>query len=245
MQEILRVEHLRKSFGAHQVLNDINFSMNKGDVITLIGSSGSGKSTLLRCLNLLEEADGGAIIFHDTDLLASHVDINKMRQSMGMVFQSFNLFDNYTVLGNCTLAPLLTKRMTDRKEAEALAMTYLKKVGMDDFAHMRVTRLSGGQKQRVAIARALCMQGDILLFDEPTSALDPESVGEVLKVMKELAREGLSMVVVTHEMSFARDVANRILFMSAGDIIEDATPQELFTNPKDERTKQFLSRFIN
>ncbi|WP_420870468.1 amino acid ABC transporter ATP-binding protein [Entomospira culicis] len=242
---MLRVERLKKSFGSRQVLNDINFSLYRGDVLTLIGSSGSGKSTLLRCLNLLEEADSGSIVFHDTDLLSHQVNIDLMRQSMGMVFQSFNLFDNYTVLGNCTLAPLLTKRIKATQEANDLALHYLSKVGMAEFAHAKVTTLSGGQKQRVAIARALCMQGDLLLFDEPTSALDPESVGEVLKVMKELAKEGLSMIVVTHEMSFARDVATRVLFMSAGDIVEDTTPHELFTNPKDERTKQFLSRFIN
>jgi putative lysine transport system ATP-binding protein len=242
MQEILSVRQLSKSFGSHQVLHSIDFSLYKKDVVTLIGSSGSGKSTLLRCLNLLEEPNGGSIFFHGHDLLKDQVNIDDMRRKMGMVFQSFHLFENYTVLGNCTLAPILSKKQS-KSQANDLAMHYLEKVGMDSFAHAKVTKLSGGQKQRVAIARALCMQGDLMLFDEPTSALDPESVGEVLAVMQELAKEGMSMIVVTHEMSFARQVANRVLFMSEGKIVEEGAPEQLFGHPKDVRTQNFLARF--
>lgn len=245
MQEILSVQHLNKFFDTKHVLQDINFSLHSGDVLTLVGSSGSGKSTLLRCINLLETVHSGSIIFNNQNLLSGKININVIRQKIGMVFQSFNLFENYSVLGNCILAPLLTQQISSRNKAKELAMHYLNKVGMDHFAHARVNKLSGGQKQRVAIARALCMRGDLLLFDEPTSALDPESVGEVLMVMKELATEGMSMIVVTHEMSFAKHVANRVLFMNEGTIVEDTTSHQFFTNPVDPRIKKFLARFTS
>ena len=243
MSDLLRVEHLSKSFGANVVLRDIDFVVNPGDVTSIIGASGSGKSTLLRCINLLETPTAGAIYFHDRNMVGRGVNAARYRAKVGMVFQSFNLFDNMTVLDNCMIGQV--KVMGRRKdEARASAMKYLEKVGMAPYINARPRQISGGQKQRVAIARALAMEPEVLLFDEPTSALDPEMVGEVLEVMRELAQEGMTMLVVTHEMSFARDVSNRVVYMCDGVIREEGTPQQVFGNPRDERTREFLSRFI-
>lgn len=241
-EPIIKVDHLQKHFGDLQVLNDIDFSVNKGEVISIIGSSGSGKSTLLRCINLLEIPDGGTISFHGKDILGRDKKLTDYRSKVGMVFQSFNLFNNKNVLDNCVLGQReVLKR--PKAEAEKIAREHLEKVGMTSFLNADSTKLSGGQKQRVAIARALSMDPEVLLFDEPTSALDPEMVGEVLEVMKDLARNGLTMVVVTHEMQFAKDVSDRVIFMDKGVIAEQGTPEEVFDHPKNERTKQFLSRF--
>lgn len=242
-EPVIRVEGLRKSFGDHVVLRDIDLTVNPGQVVTIIGASGSGKSTLLRCLNLLETPDAGHVWFRGKDLAADHVDVNRLREKIGMVFQGFNLFNNMDVLDNCTLAPVTLKKMT-KAEAEQVALRHLDAVGLADFAHANVTRLSGGQKQRVAIARSLCMQPDLMLFDEPTSALDPEMVNEVLDVMVELAREGMTMICVTHEMGFARKAADRIVFMADGQILEENTPDEFFGHPKTERAKDFLSKIL-
>lgn len=241
---IITVEHLGKSFGTHEVLKDIDFKIDKGEVVCVIGSSGSGKSTLLRCLNLLENPTSGSIQFEGNLIGGNQKQINKYRAKVGMVFQSFNLFNNMTVLDNCMSG---TRKVLKRnkEEAKELAIKYLKKVGMAPYINAKPSQLSGGQKQRVAIARALTMQPEVLLFDEPTSALDPEMVGEVLTVMKELANEGLTMIIVTHEMSFAKDVSTRTIFMDQGVIAESATPAKLFTNPNNPRTKEFLSRYIN
>lgn len=243
MDAILKIEALEKSFGKLQVLKGINLTVNPGEVVCIIGASGSGKSTLLRCINLLEVADSGRILFEGSDLMDLSVNLPKLRERIGMVFQSFNLFANKSVLDNCTLAPMTVKHMP-RAEAEALAVKNLTEVGLKDFIHADSRRLSGGQKQRVAIARALCMQPDIMLFDEPTSALDPELVGEVLDVMKRLAAAGMTMVVVTHEMAFAREVADRVVFMDRGVILEQGDPASFFANPKEERTREFLSRYL-
>lgn len=240
---IVKVKHLSKSFGERQVLKDINFEVSEKEVVTIIGSSGSGKSTLLRCLNLLEEPSGGEIIYRDEIVLDPKYNVNKYRSHIGMVFQSFNLFNNMNVLENCTVGPVKVLGK-DKAEAEALAVQFLQQVGMGDYVNARPSQLSGGQKQRVAIARALTMQPDVILFDEPTSALDPEMVGEVLKVMKELAQLGLTMIIVTHEMEFAREVSDRVVFMNEGVIAEEGTPEQLFTSPKEERTKQFLERYL-
>lgn len=244
MENIIKINHLRKHFGSLEVLNDIEFHVDKGEVITIIGSSGSGKSTLLRCINLLERPDEGEILYHDKDILKGEIDINKHRTKVGMVFQSFNLFNNKNVLENCMIGQL---KVLKRNKEEALqkAMYYLEKVGMKEFAHAGSMQLSGGQKQRVAIARALCMDPEVLLFDEPTSALDPEMVGGILDVMKQLADEGLTMIVVTHEMQFAKDVSSRVVFMDKGVIAEEGTPEQLFEHPKEERTKAFLGRYIS
>ncbi len=236
--EIIKVEHLSKSFGDHEVLKDINFSVNKGDVTCIIGSSGSGKSTLLRCINLFETPSGGQILFHGEDV-AHTKNPDKLRERVGMVFQSFNLFNNFSVLSNCTLGPRKVLKMK-KAEANERALHYLKIVGMEQYVKAKPKQLSGGQKQRVAIARALCMQPEVILFDEPTSALDPEMVGEVLNVMKELASSGLTMIVVTHEMSFAKEVAHKVIFMDDGIILEEGTSQDIFENPKEERTRQFV-----
>lgn len=244
MEEILKIEHLVKDFGNNKVLKDIDFSVNKGDVISIIGSSGSGKSTLLRCINMLEDATGGSILYHGKDILKGEVNEDAYRTRVGMVFQSFNLFNNYTVLDNCILGQTHALKR-NKTEAKAKAMQYLTKVGMDQYINAKPRQLSGGQKQRVAIARALSMDPEVLLFDEPTSALDPEMVGEVLDVMSNLARTGMTMLVVTHEMAFARDISSRVMFMSDGKIEEEGSPQEIFYNPKSERTKEFLSRFTN
>ncbi len=240
---LIRVENLRKSFGSHLVLKDIDLAVNQGEVVTIIGASGSGKSTLLRCMNLLETPDSGHIWFHGEDLAADRVNINRLREHIGMVFQSFNLFNNMNVLDNCTLAPITLKKMS-RAEAEAEARRNLEAVGLANFINAPSTSLSGGQKQRVAIARALCMKPDLMLFDEPTSALDPEIVGEVLNVMRDLAADGMTMVVVTHEMAFAKSVSDKVVFMDQGVIAEESSPQEMFTNPKLPRTREFLARYL-
>ena len=240
-EPLIRVEGLRKSFGSLEVLKGIDLAVNPGEVVTIIGASGSGKSTLLRCLNLLETPDAGHIWFHGQDLTAERCNINKLREDIGMVFQGFNLFNNMDVLDNCTLAPVTLKKMS-KAEAEKVALEHLASVGLEKFAHAAVGRLSGGQKQRVAIARALCMNPQIMLFDEPTSALDPEMVGEVLDVMKNLAQTGLTMLVVTHEMGFARNVSSKTVFMENGVVVEQAPSQEFFANPKEERTREFLQK---
>lgn len=243
MEKVIEVQHLSKTFGEHQVLKDIDFSVNTGEVVCIIGSSGSGKSTLLRCINLLEKPTGGQIIYKGENILDDKHDIYKYRTKLGMVFQQFNLFNNHNVLSNCVVGQVkILKR--SQKEAEEVAMKYLKIVGMDQYLKAKPKQLSGGQKQRVAIARALSMEPDVLLFDEPTSALDPEMVGEVLKVMKELADEGLTMLVVTHEMGFAKEVSDRVVFMDQGVIVEEGSPEQIFNNPTQERTKEFLKRTL-
>ncbi len=242
-EPVIRVEGLRKSFGSLEVLRDIDLSVMPGQVVTIIGASGSGKSTLLRCLNLLETPDAGHVWFHGSDLAADHVDVNKLREKIGMVFQGFNLFNNMNVLDNCTLAPVTLKKM-GKAEAEEVARKHLDEVGLSSFVNADVRRLSGGQKQRVAIARALCMQPDLMLFDEPTSALDPEISGEVLNVMRDLAAEGMTMVVVTHEMAFAKSVSDELVFMDKGVIAEKGDPQKMFTDPEHPRTREFLSRYL-
>lgn len=244
MNEIIQIQHLQKHFGNLKVLNDVSFDIHKGEVVTIIGSSGSGKSTMLRCVNLLERMDGGTILYHGKDILASGNDVNQYRSKVGMVFQSFNLFNNLSVIENCMIGQIKVLKRS-KEEARAKAEKYLKEVGMYEFADKASTKLSGGQKQRVAIARALCMDPEVLLFDEPTSALDPEMVGGVLDVMKDLANEGLTMVIVTHEMQFAKEVSDRVIFMDQGVIAEQGTPEEIFNNPKQERTRQFLSRYSN
>ena len=241
--EVIKVNHLSKSFGKHVVLRDIDFSVSTGDVTCIIGASGSGKSTLLRCMNLLETPTTGEIIYHGANIADGHTDAAAYRAKVGMVFQSFNLFNNMTVLQNCIIGQ--TKVMKKEKEAaKASALSYLEKVGMAPYINAKPRQLSGGQKQRVAIARALAMEPEVLLFDEPTSALDPQMVGEVLDVMQQLAKEGLTMIIVTHEMAFARDVSNHVVYMSDGVIEEEGDPHQIFTDPKSAKTKEFLSRFM-
>lgn len=242
MSELLKIKNIHKSFGQLEVLKGINFTVNKSDVVCLIGASGSGKSTLLRCINLLEKPDDGEILVQGENVLAVK-NINQFRAKVGMVFQQFNLFNNMTVLKNCMVAQMKVLHRSE-SEAKEKAMHFLEKVGMEAFANSSSTTLSGGQKQRVAIARALCMDPEILLFDEPTSALDPEMVGDVLSVMKDLAKEGLTMVVVTHEMEFAKEVATHVVFMDNGVIEEEGTAEQIFTNPREERTKEFLNRIL-
>ena len=244
MTEILKLEHLEKNFGDHVVLRDINLSVSKGEVISVIGSSGSGKSTMLRCINLLEEPTGGRIIFEGNDISDKKNNVTSYRARVGMVFQQFNLFNNMNVLENC-VCPQVTVLKKSRADAEKTAREYLAKVGMDSYINARPKQLSGGQKQRVAIARSLSMHPDIILFDEPTSALDPEMVGEVLEVMQSLAKSGLTMIVVTHEMAFARDVSTRVIFMDGGVILDDSTPDIIFNTPREQRTKEFLTRYLN
>ncbi|MGN0395130.1 MAG: amino acid ABC transporter ATP-binding protein [Coprococcus sp.] len=239
----VHVEHLKKSFGKLEVLKDISVDVKQGEVVVLIGPSGSGKSTFLRCLNRLEEPTNGKILVEGVDITQKKVNINKVRENIGMVFQHFNLFNNMNVLKNMTLAPLELKKST-AEDAKEKAMEMLKRVGLADKADAYPSQLSGGQKQRVAIARALCMNPNIMLFDEPTSALDPEMVGEVLQVMKDLAASGMTMIIVTHEMGFAREVADRVIFMDGGYIVEEGTPQEVLLNPKESRTIDFLNKVL-
>lgn len=240
---MIDVINLEKHFGDNKVLNGINFKIDKGDIVVVIGPSGSGKSTFLRCLNCMEDPTGGKIIFNGVDIADLKVNINIHRRHMGMVFQHFNLFPHMTILRNMTIAPMKLQGKS-KEEAEATAMKYLERVGLADRADAYPNQLSGGQKQRIAIVRALCMAPEVMLFDEPTSALDPEMVGEVLKVMTDLAKEKTTMVVVTHEMGFAKEVADRILFMADGQLLEEAAPEEFFTNPKNPRLKEFLSKII-
>ena len=240
---MIDVINLEKHFGDNKVLNGIDITIEKGDIMVVIGPSGSGKSTFLRCLNCMEDPTGGQIIFNGTDIANPKVNINIHRRHMGMVFQHFNLFNNMTVLQNLTLAPIQLK-LKNREEAIETAMSLLRRIGLEDKANVYPSTLSGGQKQRIAIVRALAMNPRVMLFDEPTSALDPEMVGEVLDLIRELANEGMTMVIVTHEMGFAREVADRILFMDGGIITEDAPPSELFSNPQNPRTKEFLSKVL-
>lgn len=244
MDKIIDVQHLSKSFGTNQVLKDIDFSVNEGEVVCIIGSSGSGKSTLLRCINLLETPTSGDIIYKGENILDHNHNIYAYRTKLGMVFQQFNLFNNHNVLSNCTIGQIKVLKRS-KEEAEKVALKNLKNVGMEQYINAKPKQLSGGQKQRVAIARALSMEPDVMLFDEPTSALDPEMVGEVLKVMKDLAESGTTMLVVTHEMGFAKDVSDRVIFMDKGVIAEEGKPEDIFNNPKEERTKEFLHRVLN
>ena len=243
-EPILQVKHLSKTFGRHEVLRDIDFSVNAGDVTSIIGASGSGKSTLLRCINLLETPSSGEILYHGANIDKIKGGASAYRSHVGMVFQSFNLFNNMTVLKNCMIGQ--TKVLgKSRAEARETAMKYLEKVGMEPYINAKPSQLSGGQKQRVAIARALAMNPEVLLFDEPTSALDPQMVGEVLEVMRTLAGEGLTMIVVTHEMAFARDVSSHVVFMADGVICEEGTPSDIFENPQNQKTRDFLTRFFD
>lgn len=243
MDNIIELIHLKKTFGSHEVLRDINLTVKKGEVISIIGSSGSGKSTMLRCVNLLETPTDGRILFEGKDIADKSMKLSQYRAKVVMVFQQFNLFNNMTALANCVRPQMIVLKRS-RAEAEAEAKKYLEMVGMSAYLNARPAQLSGGQKQRIAIARALSMNPDAIFFDEPTSALDPEMVGEVLSVMKQLAESGLTMLVVTHEMGFARDVSSRVIFMDGGVIVEDGTPAEVFGNPKVPRTREFLSRYI-
>lgn len=244
MSATIEINHLKKNFGKNEVLKDISLSVTKGEVVTIIGSSGSGKSTLLRCINLLEKPTSGEIIYKGENVLKKGYSLPKYRKNLGMVFQSFNLFNNMNVLENCVTGQV-TVLKRDREEAEKIAQENLQLVDMERYVNAKPNQLSGGQKQRVAIARALSMNPDVMLFDEPTSALDPEIVGEVLKTMKHLAETGLTMVIVTHEMGFAKEVSDRVIFMNKGVIAEAGTPEEIFNHPKEERTKAFLSRVLN
>ena len=244
MEPIIEIKHLSKAFGANVVLKDINFTVNKGDVTCIIGASGSGKSTILRCINLLETPTSGDILYHVDSILTKGFKQTEYRVHVGMCFQSFNLFNNMTVLENCMIGQIKVLKKT-KEEAKRNALVYLQKVGMAAYINARPDQISGGQKQRVAIARALAMEPEVLLFDEPTSALDPEMVGEVLNVMKQLAKEGMTMIVVTHEMGFARQVSNKVLFMADGLIEEEGTPEEIFDHPQSDRTKAFLAKVLN
>jgi arginine/lysine/histidine transport system ATP-binding protein len=241
---VIQAFNLKKEFSSLQVLKGINTKIEQGEVVVVIGPSGSGKSTFLRCLNLLEQPTSGEIVFEGASTTAKHNDVNKLREKMGMVFQQFNLFPHMTVIENITLAPMKVKKLSKVK-AEEVANGLLKRIGLEDKTHAYPNQLSGGQKQRIAIARALAMSPDVMLFDEPTSALDPEMVGEVLDVMKKLASEGMTMVVVTHEMGFAKEVGSRVLFMDEGKIVEEGSPDEVFSNPKHSRTKDFLGKVLS
>ena len=242
-KKVIEIKNIRKDFGNRTVLKDINFNVHEGEVVSIIGSSGSGKSTLLRCINLLETPTSGQILIHGKDVLNGDVPLVELREKVGMVFQQFNLFNNLSVLDNCVIGQMKVLKRT-RQEAEKVAKKFLGKVGMSRFINAKPNQISGGQKQRVAIARALSMEPEVLLFDEPTSALDPEMVGEVLKVMKDLAKSGLTMIVVTHEMDFAHDVSSRVVFMDQGIILEDDKPEIIFEKPKHNRTKEFLFRML-
>ena len=241
---MIKIKDLKKKYGELEVLKGISTEIKEGEVISIIGPSGSGKSTLLRCINLLEKPTSGQVLIHGKDAMAGDVSLVTLREKVGMVFQQFNLFNNLSVLENCVIGQMKVLKKS-RDEAEKIAKEFLAKVGMERFVHAKPNQISGGQKQRVAIARALAMQPEVLLFDEPTSALDPEMVGEVLKVMKDLAKSGLTMIVVTHEMDFAHDVSSRVVFMDQGVIVEDDKPENIFENPKHERTKEFLSRMLS
>jgi arginine/lysine/histidine transport system ATP-binding protein len=240
---MIQIKNIKKKFGKNEVLKDINLNINKGEIVAILGPSGSGKSTLLRCINLLEEPNGGEIIFNEKNILSKKCNINIVRQNIGMVFQNFNLFPNMTVLENIIVAPVKVKKMS-KEQAINNALNLLERVGLLDKKDYYPCQLSGGQKQRIAIARALAMKPDVMLFDEPTSALDPEMVKEVLDVMKELANEGMTMAIVTHEIGFAKEVANKVVFMDEGYVIEEGRPREIFNNPKHLRTKQFLDKVI-
>ncbi|EOB2765439.1 amino acid ABC transporter ATP-binding protein [Enterococcus hirae] len=242
-EEIIKINHLRKSFGENEVLKDISMDIHKGEVVTIIGSSGSGKSTFLRCINLLEKPTGGEIMYNGENILAPKYNLPKYRTNVGMVFQSFNLFNNMNVLENC-MSGQTTVLKRNKDEARKVALENLEKVGMERYIEAKPSQLSGGQKQRVAIARALSMDPDVMLFDEPTSALDPEMVGEVLNTIQDLAHTGLTMIIVTHEMEFAKDVSDRIIFMDKGVVAEEGTSDDIFVHPKEERTKEFLSRIL-
>lgn len=241
-EKVLQISHLEKSFGTHEVLRDIDFTVNKGEAISIIGPSGSGKSTLLRCVNLLETPTGGNIYYHGKDITDAKMNIPSYREHVGMVFQNFNLFANMTVLENCMTGPVTVAKKS-KKEARDLSIKFLKKVGMEQYINAKPRQLSGGQKQRVAIARALAMEPEVLLFDEPTSALDPQMVGEVLSVMSTLAKEGMTMLVVTHEMAFAKEVSDKVIFMADGVIVEEGSSSDIFEHAKKEQTKEFLNRF--
>ncbi len=243
-EKVIELVHLQKQFGDNTVLRDINLSVSKGEVLSIIGASGSGKSTMLRCINLLETPSSGQILYHGKDITSHDMSLSQYRAKVGMVFQSFNLFNNMTALNNCITGQVSVLKRS-REEAEAIAMKYLERVGMAPYINARPSQLSGGQKQRVAIARALAMEPEALLFDEPTSALDPQMVGEVLDVMRSLADDGLTMIVVTHEMAFARDVSTNVVFMSGGVICEEGRPRDIFENPQNDKTKEFLSRFLH
>ena len=243
-EKVIELVHLQKQFGDHAVLRDINLSVSKGEVLSIIGASGSGKSTMLRCINKLETPRSGQVLYHGEDISGSAVNLSQYRARVGMVFQSFNLFNNMTALNNCIVGQVSVLKRS-REEAEKTAMKYLERVGMAPYINARPSQLSGGQKQRVAIARALAMEPEALLFDEPTSALDPQMVGEVLDVMRSLAESGLTMIVVTHEMAFARDVSTNVVFMADGVICEEGSPKDIFENPQNEKTKEFLSRFLS
>lgn len=242
-EKVIELVHLQKQFGENTVLRDINLSVSKGEVLSIIGASGSGKSTMLRCINLLETPTSGQILYHGKDITGHDINLSQYRAKVGMVFQSFNLFNNMTALNNCITGQVSVLKRS-REEAEAIAMKYLERVGMAPYINARPSQLSGGQKQRVAIARALAMEPEALLFDEPTSALDPQMVGEVLDVMRSLAEDGLTMIVVTHEMAFARDVSSNIVFMSGGVICEEGKPHDIFENPQNPKTREFLTRFL-
>ena len=243
-ENIIEINHLSKKFGDNEVLKDISMTVNKGEVVTIIGSSGSGKSTFLRCINLLEKPSGGEIIYNNENVLAPKYNLPKYRTNVGMVFQSFNLFNNMNVLENC-ISGQTTVLKREKEHARKVAIENLEKVGMRQYIEARPSQLSGGQKQRVAIARALSMNPDVMLFDEPTSALDPEMVGEVLNTIKDLAHTGLTMIIVTHEMEFAKEVSDRVIFMDKGVIAEEGSPEDIFVHPKETRTKEFLSRILN
>ena len=242
-EKVIELVHLQKQFGENTVLRDINLSVSKGEVLSIIGASGSGKSTMLRCINLLETPTSGQILYHGKDITGHDINLSQYRAKVGMVFQSFNLFNNMTALNNCITGQVSVLKRS-REEAEAIAMKYLERVGMAPYINARPSQLSGGQKQRVAIARALAMEPEVLLFDEPTSALDPQMVGEVLDVMRSLAEDGLTMIVVTHEMAFARDVSSNVVFMSGGVICEEGKPHDIFENPQNPKTREFLTRFL-
>lgn len=243
-EKVIELVHLQKQFGENTVLRDINLSVSKGEVLSIIGASGSGKSTMLRCINLLETPTSGQILYHGKDITGHDINLSQYRAKVGMVFQSFNLFNNMTALNNCITGQVSVLKRS-REEAEAIAMKYLERVGMAPYINARPSQLSGGQKQRVAIARALAMEPEALLFDEPTSALDPQMVGEVLDVMRSLAEDGLTMIVVTHEMAFARDVSSNVVFMSGGVICEEGKPHDIFENPQNPKAREFLTRFLD